>query len=111
MEITSDTIIEYLKEAVEQKKNLNPNIWIDAALKLNLLLGDDIAVLYDLQKKVAEIKLNFLSQSEKRNVSEAKMRVETTEEYREMKLQESKCKRIEEFIRLAKIQAKVNGGF
>lgn len=110
-EITSDTILDFLKEKVATKSPLNPEMWLDAAAKLNLLLGDEMDTLADLKQKVANIKLEFLERSEKRNVSEARLRTEATEEYRLMKKQEAKCDRIEEFIRIAKLMARKEGNF
>ncbi len=113
--ITSNTILGYLKEAVENKAKLNPDVWIDAALKLNTLLDDEYGALYDLQQEVANIRLEnlqlYTDQNGKRNVSEAKLRTEATETYKLYKKQESRCKQIEEFIRIAKIQARLTSGY
>lgn len=108
--VTIDLILGYLKTAVENKSNLTPTIWIDSAMKLNTLLGDEYGRLYDLKKEVSLIKLDFLSQTEKRNVSEANLKTEATETYRLCKIQEMKCKTIEEFIRIAKLMSRVNAG-
>lgn len=110
-QITSDTILAFLKEKVETKSPLDPNLWLDSAMKLNLLLGDEMDNLASLKQEVAQIRLGFLEGSEKRNVSEARLRTEATEKYRLMKIQESKCDRIEEFIRIAKLMARKEGNF
>ena len=109
--ITADTILEFLKTKIESKSQLNPDIWLDASAKLNLLLGDEIDKLVDMKQKVSEIKLEFLDKSDKHNVSEARLRTEATEHYRLMKKQESKCDRIEEFIRISKLIARKEGNF
>lgn len=103
--VTSDTILTYLKEAVEAKRMLNPEMWLDAAFKLNILLGDEHLVLEELRQDVAKKKLDVMKGQEKRNVSAADLEIEASDEYRMMKLQEHKTDRIEEFIRLAKKNA------
>ena len=105
--VTIDTITEYLENAVRTKIQLSPSVWVDAAQKMNVLLGDESGCLYGLQQKVAQMKYSYLQGDPKRNVSAAKLWVETTDEYRQMKQQEAKIKRIEEAIRIAKIQARL----
>lgn len=106
-------ILSYLKEAVENKdrKILDPQQWIEASFRLNLLLGDEVSLLADMRQIVAKMKLDYLNESEKINVSEARIKAEVTDDYKEMKKQEAKIKQIEEFIRIAKLQARSEGGF
>lgn len=106
--ITTDTIVEYLKNAVEQKLPIPPTVWLDSAVKLNLLLADEQEELFNLQQKVAQLKIDFLQDDDKRNVSKAKMMVEASDDFRLMKSQQAKIDRIIEFIRLAKVQSKIS---
>lgn len=105
IKVTTDTILIFLKEAVEAKRMLNPDIWLDAAFKLNLLLGDEHSLMEELRQEVANKKLMTLSLQEKRNVAAAELEVEASDEYRIMRLQEHKVARIEEFIKIAKKNA------
>lgn len=105
--ITIDFIIEQMKEWIEDKQIIGPDVWLNAAQKLNVLLSDEHDKLFRLQQIVANKRIDFLQEDDKRNVSKAKMYVEASDDYREMKEQEAKCKRVEEFIRLAKIQARL----
>jgi hypothetical protein len=105
--VTTDLILGWLKETVENKLPISPHTWVDAALKLNVLVGDEHDKLFNLQQQVAQIKLTFLKEDEKKNVSAAKMRTEASDTYREMRMQEGKIKQIEEFIRIAKLQARL----
>lgn len=106
--VNTDTILDFLKEAVESKKQIPADLWIETALKLNLLLADEHIDLENYRSVVAGKKLEILKKQEKRNVSLAEDEIEASEEYRTMKLQEHRVDRIEEFIRLAKVQAKNN---
>ena len=102
-----DTILDYLKEQIEQKQQLGPSIWVDAAQKLNVLLSGEHDSLFDLQQQVAEIKIKHLEDDDKGNVSKAKLLTEATDTYKEMQKQKAKIVRIEEFIRIAKLQARM----
>lgn len=112
MDVTADTIITYLKEKVEKKEaQFDSNFFVETALKLNLLLGDEQDALAELAQEVAKKKLEILNSQEKRNVSEAKLRIEADPIYLRYKKQDMKCQRIEEFVRLAKKMSDRASGF
>ena len=101
--VTADLILKELAERVENKKaQFDANFWIETAMKLNLLLGDESDLLWTARQKVAQKKLSIFQGQEKRNVAAANLEVEASDEYKEMRIQEDKCSRIEEFIRIAK---------
>lgn len=108
--ISADTILDYFKTAVGENKALNPQLWADAAMKLNICLIDEEEKLHLARRTVAEMKLKYLDAMEKRSVADAEARVEATQEYQDMRRQESKCARIEEFIRLAKLNQRTAQG-
>lgn len=105
--ITVDTILGYLQRAIEEKLPLAPSVWTDAASKLNVLLGDEHDLLCELEQTVAKIKLEYLEADAKHNVSAAKSRVQASDVYRQMRKQEMLCRRVEEFIRLAKLRSRL----
>src|SRR5258707_1000376 len=105
--VTTDVIINWFKHAVENKEIIEPSRWIDGAQKLNALLADEHDLLWNVQQKVAQAKVALLNSEEKRNVSAVKVLIEATDEYKSLQLQKSKISRIEEFIRIAKIQARL----
>ena len=104
--ITIDFILGQLKEWVETKTPISPTLWVDAAAKMNALKQEETELLHKQQQEVAKKKLEFLKES--KSVAEAKIKIETTEEYRFMLDQIEKVKRIEEQIRIAKIQARLS---
>ena len=106
--VTTDTIVTWLNEKVKNKEPIPPTTFLDAAFKLNLLLADEQEILFKLQQKVSQLKIDFLNDDDKRNVSKAKMMVEASEEYLQMRNQQAKIERIIEFIRLAKVQSKIS---
>lgn len=101
--ITIDEILNNLETLVKERKPIGAHIWLESAQRLTVLLGDEHARLYLLMQLVARMKLDFLENS--KSVAEAKIKVEATDEYREMKLQEAKIRRVEEMARIAKKQA------
>lgn len=105
--ITIDTIIRALQVAVEDKMVIAPVDWINAAQRMNVLLGDEEDKLFELQQKVAKKKYDFIQSQGKKNVSEATAYIETSDEYREMKKQYALIQRVTEFIRLAKVQGRL----
>lgn len=103
--VTTESIIGYLKNAVEQKIPLAPSVWLDSALKMNVLLEDEHDTFFTLQSNVARVKLNFIENGD--SVAKAKAKVEADPIYLVMKRQEARIERIEEHIRLAKVQARM----
>lgn len=106
--VTARSIIEYLQQQVESKKQLPKEVWLDAALKLTILSLDEIDKLIDLEKAFGQKKVEELDKQEKHNISEIKLRMEATEEYAAVKKQKAFCSVIEEMIRVAKLSARLN---
>lgn len=102
---TTESILANLHRIIENKEPMDAEKFIDAALYLNILLGDDHEKLLALQQKVSQMQLEYLEDS--KSVAEAKLKLQGTDEYREMKSQELKVQRIVEYIRIAKKQAEV----
>ena len=109
--ITASTILDWVQERVANKEPLDSALWLEIAFKLTALLSDETNLLWERRQKVAQKKLGLLTGQDKKNVSYANAEVEATDEYREMRQQESMVKRVEEFVRIAKIQSRAEGGF
>lgn len=105
MATNTDTILNFLKQAVESNKTIPSELWLSTALKLNILLGDEHIDLENLRSIVSNKKLEIMKTQEKRNVAAAELEIEASDDYRVMRIQEHRVDRIEEFIRLAKKQA------
>lgn len=103
--ITTDLILDTLKEWVEKKMPISPHLWVDAGLKLNMFKSDETAKLYDMQQKVALRKVALIENGD--SVSMAKAKTDASDEYKFYKIQEAKIEMIEEMIRLAKVQARM----
>lgn len=100
MLITTDTILDFLQERVEQKQPIPPDVWLESAGKLNVLIGDEHDRYWALRQEVAKQQSTLVEN--RQTVARAKLAIEATDIYREMRQQESKISRIEEHIRIAK---------
>jgi uncharacterized protein YfeS len=103
--ITCDTIIDFLKNIIEEKKILPPSVFIDAAEKLNILRSDEDDKLVGLMQKVAQLKSNSILSGN--SVAQAKVHAEASDDYKLMLMQKMRCERITEFIRIEKIRARL----
>lgn len=106
--VTCDLILNWLKEQVEQKRIVSPSTYVDACTKLNLLSGDEHDKLFGMQQEISGMKVIWMKEGD--SVAAAKAKVEATDNYRMMKSQEAKIKRIEEAVRIMKIRARLKEG-
>lgn len=102
--VTTDTILDWLQEQVEQKQPVTPTKSLEIAQKLNVLLGDEHDHLYKLEQEVAKAKLEMLSKGDK-SVARAEIEVQATDLFRTRQNQKARIGRIEEMIRISKRQA------
>lgn len=102
--VTTETIINTMKEWVEEKTPISPARWIDAAAKMNVLIGDENDRLYTLESEIAKMRAKLLEQ-EKMTVAKANAIIEANDMYMQYRKQGAYVKQIQEFIRIAKKQA------
>lgn len=104
-QVNTDVILDFLKESVRNKDMIDAHTWVDAAQKLNVLIGDEHDILFDLQQQIAQKRVELMEKG--KNVSQAKLMVEALDVYREMSRQRARIEQIEEMIRIAKLQARL----
>ena len=110
-ERTAKTILLEMVGAVKagSVKDLNnPQLWLNRAFELNILLLDEKDKCERLRQAVAIKKLAVYQGQEKKNVSAADMEIRTLDDYRDMKIQEGVIEIIEEQIKLAKKNSGLN---
>lgn len=103
--MTTDQVIQDLKEWVRKSEIHGPQDWIDSAFSLVVLLGDENDKLFRLQQDVAANKTLLIAQGA--TVASAKTSTEATDTHRVMMSQKAKIEQIVELIRIAKIQARL----
>ena len=103
--VTTDLILGTLQDWVEEKHPIDAHTWVNAAQKLNILIGDEHDKFFLLEQKVAQMEVDYLA--ENNTSASAKTKVKATDLYKEARKQGAKIKQIEEMIRLAKAQARL----
>lgn len=102
--MTAQEIINELEEMIQKKIPLSAEYWLEKYSQLAILIGNETDELFNLKKKVAQEKVQWLEKG--KSSAEAKTRVEATDLYEQMLKQGAKVERIEEIMRSAKLQAK-----
>lgn len=110
MNLSADNILQVIDEAGIAGRTLNPQMWLDIAHRLQVLLGAKANALEDMRQEVAKKKLEFLADMDRKNVAAADAMVEATDIYRDMKKLEWEVKRIEGFTNIAKLNARTAQG-
>lgn len=103
--ITCDLILDWLQKKIENKEEVAPSTFLDASLKLSILIGDEEDRLYQLQQDIAVLKVAEIELG--RSATEARLRVEATPIYKQMLQLKAKIGRIFEFIRIMKIRSRM----
>lgn len=103
--VTVDTIIDWLKSSVEKKQVIDAHTWVKAAQQLTVLLSDEHDLLFDLEEGLAKKRLEIIESGSP--VSKAKAVIEADPMYTKRQKQKARIGRIEEMIRVAKIQARL----
>ncbi len=98
--VTTDKIIEWFTSQIENKLPIDSHLYLDAALKLNVLLQGEQEKLYDMEQEVAKLRKTLLESG--KNSTYTKMMIEATDEYKEVKKQKAKIDRCISFMQLAK---------
>lgn len=97
--------MEWLDQMVKDKKFMDAHEWVNVAQKLNVMLGEEQDILFEMEQKIAMIK-NVCIEGGK-SVSQCRIMVEGTDTYKRMKQQKALISRVEETIRIAKYQARL----
>ncbi len=108
VKVTNDLILSTIKGWVESKASISAEMWMDAAMKLNILSLDDAEAMIDAELRDAQLKLGILAKQEKRNVAAAEIEVEASPEYRHLRILQERMEVLREAIRLAKKSAGFN---
>ena len=103
--VTTNIILDALKGWVESKHPIPPSLFLDACMKLMILMSDETDKLYLLEQQIASLKVAYIEGG--KTVAAAESYVKSTDLYRQMKQQTAKIKQIEEAVRISKIQARL----
>lgn len=104
-ERTITSLMSYFHESVKNKEVIPPGQWIEAAQYANVLVGDEHDKLWELHQQVSQRQVELIQEG--KSATQAKMIAESTDGYKAYRVQKAKIGQIEEFIRIAKIQARL----
>lgn len=104
-ERTTDSIMAAFDKRIREKVPTSPHEWVEAASYLNVLIEDEHDKLYNLEQTVAKMKAEYIKGDY--SVAAATVLVETEDIYRDYRKQKARIGQIEEFIRIAKVQARL----
>lgn len=104
--VSVNSILDYFQEQVAQNLPVSPSRWIDGALKLAVLLGEQNDKLFELHQKVAQLRADHIEKGE--SVAKAKALVEALDAYKEYCKQKARIEQIYEFIRLSKLRSRIS---
>ncbi len=97
---TAQSIVETLQAMAEQRGDIDAHLWLQAAMKLRVLLQTEQEELVDLERRVQELKATYLSEGD--TASAAKIKTETSDIYAEAKKKEVFIKTALDLVLLAK---------
>lgn len=103
--ITTTGILEWMKEQVQHKRPIAPEIWLDASLKLNLLKSDDNDLLIEKKHELAVKRASYVNEGG--TSVAANIRLEADPLFMEVKKLEAHIETVKEAIRLGKIYARI----
>ncbi len=103
--ISCDTILEWMRQQAESKSPIDPMRWLEAAEKMNSMMGEETDKLIDIDHKLAEVRYEHLTNGD--SAAKARMAVEAHPFYPERQRQKAKIDRIIEAIRLAKLHGRL----
>jgi hypothetical protein len=103
--MTINEIINNLTQKIANKEVIPPNVWIDYAVTLNLLLADEQEKLYSIYQTVSEMKMKAIESGD--TVAKANCRLNASVEWKDYNIQKGKIDRVIELIRLSKIQSRI----
>jgi hypothetical protein len=103
---TCDGVLRWLENSVRAREPIGPETWLNASQYLNILQGEEQNKLFDMQHAVSKMKVGYIESGD--SVAKADAKVEASESYLEMLKQKAKIERIQESIRISKIQARLS---
>lgn len=99
-EATPENILEVVTLLPSSARMINPEMWGDIALKVEIAWSTTSELLEDKKSELAKIELQNLQES--KSVAEAKLKTAAREEYKEVKKLENKLTHLKELVRIAK---------
>ena len=105
METSINQLLNWYKERIENNELIPPALWIDSAMKMNVLISEIDLEIVDLRGTIADIMVLCLDEG--KSSSEAKIRANSGDVYKRYLRASAKKEQVSEFIRLSKLRARL----
>lgn len=103
--VTIETILTAFEKWVMERSEISPDLWMQGALKLNVLIGNEYDKAAELEQKCAIIEAAQIEQGS--TSARAKNAVKIEQVWLDLQKQKARIKMVEEFIKLAKKHAQI----
>lgn len=103
--VTSEEVLNWLKSQAKSGKPIPPDLYLRAAVSLNLLKSDDNDRLIELEHELAVRRANYVNEGG--TSAAAKINLEADPLFKEVQKLKAKMKQVEEAIRLGKLAARL----
>lgn len=105
--VTTEKILDTIKEWVSKKQLIPPDLWLDASAKLNVLAGDDEVRLAEMEFTLAQYRQKVATENPDRSMASVNTEVKANPLSRDIAILKAKIHRIDEFVRISKLQARM----
>lgn len=106
-EVTYDEIVGWFNEQVKIAQPISPIEWLTGAQRLNVLLGGEQNLYWDMAQEVANLRRLRIEDGD--TVAKAKVYIEASDAYTKMQKQKARIERGIELIRLSKQMSRSAG--
>jgi len=107
--VTARDIMNNLAELVQSDTAIPPDVWLQQAVRINMLMLPESMRLVRLEKDISAYESALISDG--MTAAHAKKEIYNHPKYLEWRDQQTLCKQIDEFIKLAKKFAEINKHF
>jgi hypothetical protein len=97
---TTKSILDALSGMAERKEPIRADLWLEAAMKLNALVQNEVEQKYEIESKLNKLRASYLAEG--KTAAFARGMIEATDEWLEYKKLSALIDRAQETIRLAK---------
>lgn len=102
---TFGSVTEWLRKLATEKEVISPDVWLRGAVKLNVLLEEEVERLIVMEFMVSNMRKDLLSQGNSAVYS--RMMIEASDEYKDVQIQKARISNANETIKLAKRYAQL----
>lgn len=104
--VTVDKVLAWVEEKVQTKQPIDMNTWMYVAERINVLIQTEQEKLFSMEQGIAKMKKILIEDG--KTVAYAKIIIEATDEYKDMRIQKAKIDRALELIKISKQHSRLS---